>query len=395
MTTRQIDKIESIAERKIDEIQRIEYNKYYHIFQLAVKLIKKHRVLMYGGTAINELMPKSLKFYSEMELPDIDVFAVNAKSVAQHMVKEYKKRGFEFASFREALHENTFKVFVEGIQVLDITDVSESVYKRLSHGKVKGSMGLYLANPEYLRSTLHDMMAHPWDAYRWPKVYKRLMYFYKVMPMQKCSKLPEAVTKQHIPQEAQDAFMKWSQEGEFVHFSGPEVDKAYFDVIYREDRDVIITGNKNVKEHAEECINKMPHEIRSNFSISKVYAADDLFAFDHVFIMYKNHKAFGLYKYNHCVSYVTLADIRIASYQAMCYIYQSMQFSSHKHHKTQLIKCIIKLLGNIQLKIMDSATKPSKKKILNQFVLTCYGPYEGLVTLRRKQMERMFEKKNA
>ena len=395
MTTRQIIKIESIAERKIDEIQRIEYEKYHHLFQLAAKFIKKHRVLMYGGTAINDLMPKSQKFYSDTELPDIDVFAVNAKSVAKHMVKEYKKRGFEFASFREALHENTFKVFVEGIQVLDITNVSESVYKRLARGKLKGSMGLYLANPEYLRSTLHDMMAHPWDAYRWPKVYKRLMYFYKVMPMKKCSHIPVPNIKHHIPEEAEEVFMKWAEEGEYVHFGGPEVDKEYFDKVLRYDRDIIVTVGKNVKAHAEELISKLPQDIRSDFTISKVYDGDDLFAFDHVFVMYKGHKAFGIYQYKYCLSYVTLPNIRIASYQAMCYIYQSMQFSTYEHHKTDLIKCIMRMLGSIQLQIMDNATKSSKKKIMNQFVLTCYGPYEGLVTLRRKQMERMFDKKNA
>lgn len=395
MTTRQIHKIESIAEKKIDEIQRMEYDKYHHLFELTIKLIKKQSVLMYGGTAINDLMPKSLKFYGETELPDIDVFAINGKAVAQHMVKQFKRRGFGFASFREALHENTYKVYVEGIQVLDVTSVPESIYRRISRGKVKGSLGLYMANPEYLRSTLHDMMAHPWDAYRWPKVYKRLMYFYKTTPMKSCGKRPAAIDKRNIPAEAEEAFMKWAREGGYVFFGGPEVDNEYFDMVFREDRDIIITGDKPVKKYAEELIAKLPAQIRADFEIGKVYDGDDLFAFDHVFITYKNKKAFGIYKYKYCISYVEIDNIRIASFQGMCYIYMSMQFSARQHHKTQDMKCIASMLGRIQLKIMDNSTKPSKKKVLNQFVLTCYGPYEGLVTLRRKQMERMFEKKNA
>jgi len=50
--------------KKQDSIQQHQYEKYISLFEIAIKFLKKQdRVLMYGGTAINSLMPKRYKFY--------------------------------------------------------------------------------------------------------------------------------------------------------------------------------------------------------------------------------------------------------------------------------------------------------------------------------------------
>jgi hypothetical protein len=389
--SRQVEKIESIAERKIEEIQDMEYEKYNYLFRLAIRFLKKENVLMYGGTALNELLPDKLKFYGKNELPDIDVFAIDARKVAMHVVHEFQNRGYSFASFREALHENTYKVFVEGIQVLDITNISQATYKRLVKGHIRSkTMGLKIANPEYLRYTLHNMLSHPFDAYRWPKVFKRLAYFYTTFPMKSCnlSFLPVPKRKSHVPQEVIEKFKTWVKNNDFVLFGGPEVNQLFFggNLHTYHHHDIYVSGTDSLTTYAQEFISVLPPALRRDVSLSDVYPGDELMITDHIHVNYKGKKAFGIHKNNVCISYVENNGFRIASFHTLCATYMGMALSPYKHQRTDTIKCIIHALGGMQMSLLK---KPSKMKALNQFVLTCDGPYAGLVTLRRKQMERM------
>ena len=66
----QLKKIKSMAEKKALELEELQYEKYNVYFKSAIKFLKKEKVLMYGGSAINDLMPAKYKFYSERSLPD-------------------------------------------------------------------------------------------------------------------------------------------------------------------------------------------------------------------------------------------------------------------------------------------------------------------------------------
>ena len=70
--------IENIALLKEEEIKNKNYDKYKYIFDEAINILKNMKVLLYGGTAINEFLPLNLKIYDEHTLPDIDIFSINA-----------------------------------------------------------------------------------------------------------------------------------------------------------------------------------------------------------------------------------------------------------------------------------------------------------------------------
>jgi hypothetical protein len=377
-------RIESIADKQVKHIEEMQYMKYNTYFKQVVAILRKEKVLLYGGTAINSLLPKKYKFYPEASLPDIDIFARNAKKVATRIVRIFEERGHKYASMREALHENTFKVFIEGVQILDITHVDAATYKILAKGKKKTDIGLYTTNPEFLRMTLHQLMSQPFDAYRWPKVYERIQNFYTAFPIKACKDL--TFKKFHIDADIVATFREWVNTKKYIYVDGAEVRKMYFNIpsIADDDRKSILVTGDNVATIAQEFIALLPKALRDTYgiSVSDVSSHNDTLMSPYVYITQHGKRIFGIFSVNTCTSYVKKDTLRIASFHTLCSFFLRLTFiepsvSSHQ--------CMSQNLGIVQV---DMIKHPTKKKVLEQFVLECYGPHEGQITLRRKQLER-------
>ena len=61
------------------------------------EFIKRKKLICYGGTAINNILPKKAQFYDKkFELPDYDVFSPNAIDDAKELTDIFYKKGFLF-----------------------------------------------------------------------------------------------------------------------------------------------------------------------------------------------------------------------------------------------------------------------------------------------------------
>lgn len=387
----QVAKLKRLAEQKEMEIEHLKYEKYNHLFEATVRMLKKERVMMYGGTAINELLPNNLKFYPERTLPDIDVFAVDAEKVAMRVVKEYTKLGFAIPSYSEALHNNTYRVFAEGLQVLDVTTISEKDFRKLAKGSIKTPLGLKAVNPLYLTMSLHNMLSHPYDAYRWPKVYQRLSLMYQAYAPKHCPSITRKDIEREstsIPPEVLVAFDDWAKEKECILF-GLDVVKKYMNSKHALGwsgstvRDVLIAGD--LPTVANELVRVLAH---CDIGVSDVYTGNIAIP-DHIFITYRGQKIIGLYTPEKCTSFIEYDGYPLASIHTICAIYMSMLFSPYRHHNKNFLKCIVDELENICMRI---AKKPSSKKLLSQFTLKCYGQFEGAVTMMRNKIQRNVKK---
>lgn len=181
-------KLEKLVEIKKKEMDMIYYDKYAPLLQDAYLFLSRKKALLYGGTALNELLPTPLKFYDPYALPDIDVLSPCAKKLAISMVKHYKNKGHQAVSFNEALHEGTYKVYADGIQIADITQCSQTTYNFLLQSSIRSKKWkIKIVPPFYLRMTLHKMLSQPNDIHRWENVYERLQRYYQTFPVSKCS----------------------------------------------------------------------------------------------------------------------------------------------------------------------------------------------------------------
>jgi hypothetical protein len=181
-TTDAIDECEiELINKNIDDITTEEAPKIVQsvaikqIYAILVDFIRKRKLVCYGGSAINAILPKSAKFYdTTTTLPDYDVFSTAAIQDAKDLVDIYAKHGFDDVEARSGMHMGTYKVFVNFAGVLDLTEVPVDMFNSLQTNAVIVDK-VHYAPPLYLRMAIHRELSRPLgDISRWEKVASRL-----------------------------------------------------------------------------------------------------------------------------------------------------------------------------------------------------------------------------
>ena len=122
-----IDRLEK--KRGEEMISNPEIIKIINIVEI---FIKKNKLICYGGTAINNILPKEDQFYNNsMELPDYDFFSPTPLKHAKELADIYYDKGFIEVEAKSGVHSGTFKVYVNYIPVADITYLNHTLFKAI------------------------------------------------------------------------------------------------------------------------------------------------------------------------------------------------------------------------------------------------------------------------
>jgi hypothetical protein len=379
----QFSKIQKIVDEKEEQLEVEQFDKYYTIYTMVCKMLEKQPVLLYGGLAINELLPDKLKIYKKKSLPDIDIFSKNPESTAKKVVDYFQKHGYPVASYGDALHEGTFKVYVHGNQVLDISAVSASSFKKLSKNSVRGSLGIKVVNPQFLRMSFHMILSQPNDAHRWTKTFERLVAFYKTYPPStKC-----LLSSTNINSNVYDSINNYIKTIDCILFGFNEL-HLFKENLVSKDHTIIkdfptiqILVTNDIYEVAIDLIEKIGDPL---LSVGKVYEADD-FIPRHIFILYKKQKIMGIYTANSCMSYIQVNNQKVASIHTIIRMYYLMLFSSYSHFEKYYSKleCLVNILSVLQYKNIGR-----NNKMFKEFISECYGMHKGLITLKREKLQK-------
>lgn len=172
--------IEVINNEKIPK--QIHNSTTRRIFSILTQFIARKKFICYGGSALNAILPKADQFYGDDVLPDYDVLSIDALNDAKELVDIYISHGFDDVEARSGMHLGTFKVFVNFIGVLDLTEVHPELYDLLKNESIRRKNILY-APPLYLRMSMHLELSSPLgDITRWEKVATRLQLLNKHYP---------------------------------------------------------------------------------------------------------------------------------------------------------------------------------------------------------------------
>lgn len=381
---KQVKKMEKIIDKKVEELDKENYNKYIDVYKTALRFLKSQPVLMYGGLAIHEIMPDDLKIYDPYTLPDIDVFTYKPREITEKLVAHMIKNGYDLTTYGEALHEGTLKIYSQGVQLADITYITKRAFTRLSRNSKMSSLGVRVVDPQYLRMSLHKMLAGS-SIDRWAKVFKRLINFYKAYPPTPCAIMKVSdKSNRKFPEELIDALYEANVMTDAVFMGAREVsDIMEKDVDVLSGMPPVIALVSDVHKTAHQlCKNIKDFELES----SSVYKADEQSPLPaHIFLTYKKKKVALLFEAMYCVSYNEYKGRRIASIHAIMYIYLAMLCSTYTHFEKMIdaIECVANALSLLQLN-----TLPSKRKLLQQFASECFGLNEGMATLRRARLLR-------
>jgi hypothetical protein len=174
-----IDKVAQLAQELIDK-----ENATNPIVQTALSLveefIKSNRVMCYGGTAINNLLPKEERFYDpEKDIPDYDFFSETPQIHSAKLADQLVAAGFRSVEVKPGIHLGTFKVFSDYIGVADISYLDKPIFDRLWKNSIERD-SIHYVPPNFLRMSIYLELSRPkGDVSRWNKVYSRLMLLNK------------------------------------------------------------------------------------------------------------------------------------------------------------------------------------------------------------------------
>ena len=154
--------------------------------------IKRSRVLCYGGTAINNLLPQTDRFYDpNYDVPDYDFYSETPQEHAMKLSDEFYAMGYTAVEVKPGSHLMTYKVFVNFMGIADITYLHPPIFNKLWDENLQVG-GVHYVTPNFLRMSMYLELSRPrGDVSRWKKVYERLMLLNKHYPVGCKSSKPE------------------------------------------------------------------------------------------------------------------------------------------------------------------------------------------------------------
>lgn len=393
---RHIDRIEDLVNRKDAEIRKRILEKYSPLVNELLAFVKRRSVLLYGGTAINELLPKRLRFYKEYEFPDLDVLCVDAEGLMNDAVVHFVRKGYKFIYTRPALHEGTWRFFVEGLSLMDATAVSKAVYARMTKDSTMTSLGIRAANPAYLRMSLHTLLSQPNDSYRWGKVFKRILAFYNQFPpkMKGCQRLVEAGSEPLSETEA--VLLKVAEEWVRDKTTGVMYGIPVFDKMMGAAEGKApwrVKGGPALEVLVDDVPGPIAKALKQELGggnrvrvVETKIAASEEFLPQRASIMVDKAPLVTFVRTNLCLSYVELHGQRLASLQTITRMALLHQFVENLTAQQEAAyECMANMLV---IKMLENMTGRAKA-LLQPFIIKCYGNQPGMATLYRDRVKRM------
>jgi hypothetical protein len=402
------------------------------IIAIVERFIKKHELVCYGGTAINNILPELAQFYDKKtEIPDYDFYSPNALEHAKDLADEFYENGFSEVEAKSGMHHGTYKVFVNFVGIADITQLDPTLFKNIRAEAIKVD-GILYAPPNLLRMGMYLELSRPeGDVSRWEKVSKRLALLNKHHPLKAEGCTPDKLmipfqTPKHHKANA-NTFNKspTADDIDATNANATDANDSEEVRIFRTvrntfiDEDLVFFGGYAISQYArylpkreKALFAQIPHfDVLSNdpeVSAGKVkerledndfkdvvvtkHSGIGEIVPEHYEIAVGNLKVAFIYKPVACHSYnviqVGKKRVRIASTDTMLSLYLAMIYSEKPYYDVRRILCMCKYLYDIQQR-----NRLKQTGLLRRFGITCYGKQETLDDIKAKKAEKYQELK--
>jgi hypothetical protein len=373
------------------------------IINIVENFIRRKKVICYGGTAINNILPKADQFYNtEIEIPDYDFFSPSALNDSKELTDDYVKAGFLEVEAKSGQHKGTYKVFVNFIPVADITFLHKELYKSVRKEAIKVD-GILYAPPNYLRMSMYLELSRPaGDVSRWEKVLKRLTLLNKNYPLKSkhCDDI-EPFQREMINKEDEDKIFEITRNSfinQGVVFFGGYAISLYLQYMPRHlhkklekipDFDVLSEDPKKTAEILRERLRDAGYK---TVKIIKRKEIGEIVA-PHYQIMVGADTIAFIYKPIACHSFniitVDKEKIKIATIDTMLSFYLAFLYSDRNYYDSERIVCMAQFLFEVQQK-----NRLQQKGLLKRFSISCYGHQETVEEMRAEKAEKFKELKD-
>ena len=372
------------------------------ILKIVEDFIQSEGLICYGGTAINNLLPKSAQFYKrDLEIPDYDFYSSDALNDAKKLANIYFEAGYIDVEAKSGVHYGTFKVFVNYIPIADITMMHKTIYDTLSKDAISIS-GIKYAPPNFLRMSMYLELSRPdGDVSRWEKVMKRLNLLNKQYPFDS-NKNCKLIDFKKVSKTTSDKNLKLNGilrdifiDNGLVFFGGYSTQlyskyitckKSKKSLLAIPDFDILSEDPCKSAIIAKESLLRLDY---TNVTTVKHNAIGDLIP-EHVELIVDGNSMAFIYKPVACHSYneVEVEDktINIATIDTILAFYLSFLYADMPYYDKDRLLCIAMFLFNIQCKNRFTQTG-----ILKRFNIDCYGKQNTLEDMRSIKSDKFEE----
>lgn len=377
---------------KENELERKKIQKKRHVNDKVLNIVRQFiidkKLICYGGTAINDILPKEQQFYNyETDIPDYDFFSPNAIEDAKELCNIFTEEKVHSIESKNAFIHGTYKVFVNFVAIADITQVDQGFYDYLLHHNIKKDNVLYTP-PEFLRMSLHQELARPLgDISRWEKVYSRLQVLNNYFPILTKNKLASYYEDKL---DLTNAEMKEVYEELFDHFRKNKMVFCNFDITIRLMHKYMKIGLKYKKDFTDmfimytdnlsKTIKGLKDKQIEGLEIKKIKSVYK-FVDNYCYLSF-NGKVIGIiFATNSCLAYNVVKfkrrEINVGNIDTLLNLYFSLLLINDVPMNKIVIKEVIDKLQYVVSHYSDVLEKyehvsaiPDK---LKRFNLPCYG----------------------
>ena len=394
-----VDKAEETAAKKLINSDSVQ-----EIIDIVEQFLRKKKLVCYGGTAINNILPVEDQFYDKStEIPDYDFFSSNALENAKELADIYAKHGYDDVEAKTGVHHGTFKVFVNFIPVADITSLPKNLFKSIQNKSIKVD-GILYAPSDYLRMAMYLELSRPkGDVSRWEKVLKRLTLLNKNFPMRnpKCDHNNFMRSFEGPKEQSEKIYyiVKKSIMDLGLVFFGGYASKLYSKFMPRNLRQKLSVKNPdfdvlalNPERAATIIKERLEMENIKDVKIKKQKNIGEIIS-DHYEITIKNDTVAFIYKPLACHSfnkiYIKGKEVKVATIDTMLSFYLAFLFANKPYYDHDRIYCMSQYLYLVQ-----SKNRLAQKGVLKRFSLNCVGDQITLESMRNEKSKKFEELKD-
>jgi len=393
---------------KKNGINSDEIRKMYSILE---KFIIQKKMIVYGGLALNRLMPKHAQFYNEdIELPDYDMYTQNALENAKELADLYHKEGYKDVEAKSGMHYGTFKVFVNFIGIADITQLHKGIYDSIKNEAIVIA-GIHYCPPNYLRMSMYLELSRPaGDTSRWEKIYKRLTLLNKYYPL----KTPFSCDKLEFQRDLDTKTMKNKTENLYYIVRDNLIEQGvvffggYASLLYSKYMNKKSSFTKHIPDFdvlfddPELCtmilVEKLKNSGFEDVTFTKHPEISEIIP-EHIQITVGKDTIAFIYKPIACHSYNTIRlgedkkEVRVATIDTMLNFYLAFLYADLPYYSIERILCMANYLFKIQ-----QYNRLNQRGLLKRFNLECIGKQPQLEDIRAEKAEmfrKLSDKKNS
>ena len=382
-----VDKNEHLA--KIDEMESQDIK---NLTKVVEGYLRESRLVCYGGTAINNILPKKYQFYDdEYDVPDYDFYSPAPTTDAKKIADLYAAAGYQEVEAKAGVHPGTVKVFAQGIGIADVTFLEPPLFEKLQKDAIKVD-GILYAPADFLRMNMYIELSRPQGHVgRWEKVLKRLNLLNQAFPLKTsackaAAKNAEDVTKAAQVLRALIVDLKGVFFGGYAAslYAGHTRPKA--ETADKDDVDAIV---EDLDTAAEKAVRALEDADFEDVDAHDVAPVGELIAASKE-IRVGGKTVCTLFAPQGCQNYnYTVMDgknVRVATIDTILCMYLAFYYSDNQAYDKDRIMCTAQQMYNVQ-----KDTKLIQKDILKRFNSSCIGRQPTMTDMKNEKLAKAKE----